>query len=137
MPGCDHAVESAEGFLLWTTLRQLHPQRLRALRGGHQRIRAFWKSDADPKAVEAAYKELARFLPVLEQALAGRDWLEGEFSLADIAYAPHFAALAEGDEGQDGFDFTPTPNIRAWLGRMWSRPAWKKATEMAFNGRNE
>ena len=68
---------------------------------------------------------------MLEQALAGRDWLEGEFSLADIAYAPHFAAVAEGD---DGLDFSPTPNVRAWLERMWARPAWKKATEMAFGG---
>ena len=68
---------------------------------------------------------------MLEQALAGRDWLEGEFSLADIAYAPHFAALAE---GEDGLDFSATPNVHAWLQRMWARPAWKKASEMAFSG---
>jgi len=97
----------------------------------NQRVRSFWKTDADPKAVEAAYKELARYLAVLEQALAGRDWLEGEFSLADIAYAPHFAAVAEGD---GGLDLSATPNVGAWLQRMWARPAWKKATEMAFRG---
>ena len=96
----------------------------------NQRIRTFWKIDADPKAVEAAEKELGRYLPVLEQALYGRDWLERDFSLADIAYAPHFAALAEGN----AFDFSSTPNVRAWLERMWARPAWKKATEMAFSG---
>jgi glutathione S-transferase len=95
----------------------------------NQRIRAFWKTDVDPKAVEAAEKELRRYLTVLEQALAGRDWLEGDFSLADIAYAPHFAAVAEG-----GFDLGATPNVRAWLERMWARPAWKKATAMAFSG---
>ena len=103
----------------------------------NQRIRAFWKTDADSKAVEAAYKELGRYLAVLEQALAGRDWLEGDFSLADIAYAPHFAALAEGQDAQNGgagFDFTATPNVGAWLERMWARPAWKQATEMAFSG---
>jgi glutathione S-transferase len=114
------------------------PPSITIFRKTNPRVRAFWKTDSDPKAVEAAYQELGRYLPVLEQALAGRDWLEGDFSLADIAYTPHFAALAEGQagqdgqDGQDGFDFSPTPNIRAWLERMWARPAWKKATEMAF-----
>ena len=99
------------------------------------RIRAFWKTDADPQAVEAAYKELGRYLTVLEQALTGRDWLEGELSLADIAYAPHFAAVAEGQDGRgDGLDLSATPNVQAWLQRMWARPAWKKAVEMAFSG---
>jgi glutathione S-transferase len=98
------------------------------------RVRDFWKTDADPKAVEAAYKELGRYLTVLEQALSGRDWLEGEFSLADIAYAPHFAAVVEGEEKKDGLGLSATPNVAAWLQRMWARPAWKKATEMAFSG---
>ena len=114
---------------------QLSPPSITIFRKTNQRVRAFWKTDSEPKAVEAAYAELGRFLPVLEQALNGRDWLEGDFSLADIAYAPHFAALAEGPEGKnDGFDFSATPNVRTWLERMWARPAWKKATEMAFGG---
>ena len=110
------------------------PPSITIFRKTNPRVRAFWKTDSDPKAVEAAYRELGRFLPVLEQALGGRDWLEGDFSLADIAYAPHFAALAE---GPDGFDFASTPNVRAWLERMWTRPAWKQATEMAFSGASD
>ncbi len=107
------------------------PASVTIFRKTNQRIRSFWKTDAEPKAVEAAKKELGRYLAVLEQALVGRDWLEGEFSLADIAYAPHFAALAEGD---DGLDLSATPNVGAWLQRTWARPAWKEATEMAFSG---
>jgi glutathione S-transferase len=95
------------------------------------RTRAIWKTESPPAAVEAARRELARYLPVLEQALAGRDWLEGDFSLADIAYAPHLALIAEGDEGHD---FAATPNVQAWLGRLWARPAWTKAVEMALGG---
>jgi glutathione S-transferase len=97
----------------------------------NDRIRAVWKIDSDPAQVETGRRELARFLPVLDQALAGRDWLEGEFSLADIAYAPHLALIAAGDAG---YDFASTPNVRAWLGRMWSRPGWKRAVEMALAG---
>jgi glutathione S-transferase len=97
----------------------------------NHRIRAVWKIDSDPAQVETGRRELARFLPVLEQALTGRDWLEGEFSLADIAYAPHLALIAEGDAG---YDFASTPNVRAWLARLWARPAWKRAVEMALSG---
>jgi glutathione S-transferase len=97
----------------------------------NQRVRAFWKVDFDPAAVETARRELARFLPVLDQALAGRAWLEGEFSLADVAYAPHFALLAEGSEG---YDFAGFSNLRAWLERLWARPGWKRAVEMSLSG---
>src|SRR5579863_6861327 len=96
----------------------------------NERVRAVWKTDSDPAAVETARRELARFLPVLEQALGGRDWLEGELSLADIAYAPHLALIAEGDAG---YDFASTPNVRAWLARLWARPAWKRAAEMSLS----
>ena len=124
---------SVQRWLMFQT-GHVSPASVTIFRKANPRIRAFWKTDADPKAVEAAEKELGRYLPVLEQALAGRDWLEGDFSLADIAYAPHFAALAE---GEGGFDLSSTPNVRAWLERMWARPAWKRATEMAFGGHGE
>jgi glutathione S-transferase len=95
------------------------------------RVRAVWKTDATPESVEAARKELARYLPVLDQALDGREWLEGAFSLADVAYAPHFAMIAEGDTG---FDFAAWPKVRGWLEHLWARPAWKRAAEMSLSG---
>jgi glutathione S-transferase len=102
------------------------------MRTTNERIRNVWKyAVPDSKTVEAARQELARYLAVLDDALAGRDWLEGDFSLADIAYAPHLALIAE---GENGFDFASTPNVRAWLARLWNRPAWTKATEMALSG---
>ena len=98
-------------------------------RGTNLRVQAFWKVSATREAVEAARTELARYLAVLEQTLAGRAWLEGAFSLADIAYAPHLAMIADG-----GFDFSATPNVRAWLERLWARPAWQQAAAMALAG---
>jgi len=88
-----------------------------------------WESNAagDTQAAEAGRKELARYLPVLEGALADRDWLEREFSLADIAYAPHLSLVAEG-----GFDLSPYPRVRAWLDRLLARPAWRKAAGTIF-----
>jgi glutathione S-transferase len=96
-------------------------------RGTNRRVQAFWNVNATPQAVEAARTELARYLAVLEQALADRIWLEGDFSLADIAYAPHLAMIAEGR-----FDFSATPQVRAWLERLWARPAWQRAAAMTL-----
>jgi glutathione S-transferase len=96
-------------------------------RATHPRVQEFWQTKGDPAAAETARKELARWLPVLEGALAGRDWLEGAFSLADIAYAPHLALVVEG-----GYDLAPHPRVRAWLERLLSRPAWRRTAELVL-----
>jgi len=66
---------------------------------------------------------------VLEGALAGRDWLEGDFTLADIAFAPHLWLIVDA-----GFDLSPYPAVDAWLDRMLARPAWRRTAEMVFSG---
>jgi hypothetical protein len=35
--------------------------------------------------------------------------------------------LAEG-----GYDFAATPLVRAWLERLWARPAWQRAEQLVF-----
>jgi glutathione S-transferase len=91
------------------------------------RSRAAWGARSDAQSAAAGREQLARFLPVLDEALVGRDCLEDEFSLADIAYAPHLWLLADA-----GFDFSPTPALRAWLDRVWARPAWQKTEALIF-----
>lgn len=103
------------------------PACIAVFRATNARVRAFWQTSPDSQAVEAARKELARFLPVLETALADRSWLEGNFSLADIALTPHLLLVAEGE-----FNFSPYPRLRAWLDRLQERPAWRKTAEMIF-----
>ena len=83
----------------------------------------------DPQEAAHGRKELARFLPVLEQVLAERDWLLGAYSLADVAFAPHLGFLV-----QYGFDFPGTPRVRAWLERIRARPAWQKTAALVFDG---
>jgi glutathione S-transferase len=121
---------SVQRWLMFQT-GHVTPACLPLFRKTNARVRAVWKTDATDEAVEAGRRELGRYLPVLEQALAGRDWLEGEFSLADVAYAPHLAMIAAGDAG---YDFAATPNVRAWLARIWARPAWKRAAELSLSG---
>ncbi len=79
----------------------------------------------DAQEAENGRKELARFLPVLEGALTNADWLVGDYSLADIAFAPHLGFLVP-----YGFDFPGTPRVRAWLERIRARPAWHKSARV-------
>ncbi len=104
------------------------PACITVFRATNERVRTFWRvAPIDPAQLDAARAELARYLPVLEQALADRDWLEGDFTLADLAYAPHLKLVAEG-----GYDFGPTPLVWAWLERLWARPAWQRAEQLVF-----
>ena len=61
--------------------------------------------------------------------LTNASWLVGEYSLADIAFAPHLGFLVK-----YGFDFPGTPRVRAWLERIRARPAWQKAEALIFDG---
>ena len=122
-------IEGRASVQRWLFFQAAHltPACIPVFRATNERVRDYWGSKVDEKAVASARKELARYLPVLEAALTKRDWLEGKFSLADIAYAPHMLMVAEG-----GFDFSPHPGVRAWLDRMKARPAWKNTAEMVF-----
>jgi glutathione S-transferase len=97
------------------------------MRATNPRIMAFWGGPGDAAAAGRGSKELARYLPVVEQRLQGREWLADQFSIADIAYAPHLFGVKGGK-----FDFSPYPRLAAWLDRMLARPAWKKAEQMIF-----
>jgi glutathione S-transferase len=123
------SIEGRAAVQRWLFFQAAHvsPACVPVFRATNARVQAFWQSAGDAQAAEGGRKELARYLPVLEGALADRDWLEREFSLADIAYAPHLSLVAEG-----GFDLSPYPRVRAWLDRLLARPAWRKAAEMIF-----
>jgi glutathione S-transferase len=122
-------VEGRAKVQRWLFFQAAHvtPACIPVFRAINRRVKEFWRPAEDPKSLEAGRKELQRYLPVLDQALANRDWLEGEFSLADVAHTPHLALLAEG-----GYDFSPYPRLAAWLRRVCERPAWRKAEQLVF-----
>lgn len=69
---------------------------------------------------ERAAAELGQHLDVLEVALAGREYLVGTFSLADIAYVP---LLCELDGCQLGHLLVDRPAVRGWVERLRARPS--------------
>jgi glutathione S-transferase len=123
------SLEGRAAVQRWLFFQSAHvsPSCMQLMRNAHPRMQEYWNLKPDAAAAEAARKELARWLPVLDAALAGREWLEGSFSLADVAYAPHLALVVEA-----GLSLAPHPNVRAWLDRLLARPAWRKSAELVF-----
>ena len=124
-------VEGRAAVQRWLFFQAAHvsPACGAVFRSTHRGMQEFWNLKGDAQAAEAGRKDLGRWLPVLEGALAGREWLEGTFSLADVAYAPHLWLLRDG-----GFDLGRWPAVRAWLDRMYARPAWRRTADAVFAG---
>ena len=78
---------------------------------------------ADEILAASAEQWLARFVPVVEQQLAGKEYLMGKFGLADIALgcSLELSPLVK-------YDLSAYPNVRAWLGRLQGRESWRAAT---------
>jgi glutathione S-transferase len=84
----------------------------------------FGRGKPDENVVAAETKETTKLLAVLDGALAGRDWIAGDLSIADFALASTFTLRNEA-----GIDFGEFPNAAAWIERLESRDAWRRAVE--------
>ena len=78
----------------------------------------------DPDVIAKGKAEAAKALDVLERALVGKDYLAGEFSLADITYAPYLQYLFDTKAADI---IAERPNVSAWATRVLERPSWRKA----------
>jgi GST-like protein len=79
----------------------------------------------DKRPVERYLAETRRLLGVLDGALAGKDWIMGDFSIADIAIAPWIRAL-DFYEATEAVGFDDFENVDAYLDRFLARPAVKR-----------
>ncbi len=80
------------------------------------------KEIEDPRPRERYLNEAKRLLAVLEGQLATRDWIAGEYSIADIAIAPWLWALESyGTKEILGWD--ELTHVPAYLDRFLARPA--------------
>ncbi|MEM8871119.1 MAG: glutathione S-transferase N-terminal domain-containing protein [Pseudomonadota bacterium] len=71
-----------------------------------------------PYAKDRYRNETGRLYGVLDRRLADRDFVAGDYSIADMA----IWGWAQGWEGQQQ-DIKEFPNMETWLARMWERPA--------------
>ena len=79
----------------------------------------------DPRPKERYIAEAKRLLAVLEGALEGRDWIVGDYSIADIAIVPWLNAL-EFYGTKDIVGWSEHKNLVAYLDRFYARPAVDK-----------
>ncbi|WP_111498048.1 glutathione S-transferase N-terminal domain-containing protein [Marinobacter bohaiensis] len=73
-------------------------------------------------AIDRYVKESERLYGVLDDLLADRDFMAGDYSIADMATFP----WAKGWEKQRQ-DIDSLPNVKRWLERIESRPAVQRA----------
>ena len=76
----------------------------------------------DPRPRERYINEARRLLNVVETALEGRDWIAGDYSIADIALAPWLRAL-DFYGARDVVGWADHPRCVAYLDRFLDRPA--------------
>jgi glutathione S-transferase len=75
----------------------------------------------NPEEMDKARAELrARALPFVEERLAGREYLAGEFSLADVPFMALAMVLQV-----DGMALDGLPNLTAYLNRLRQRPSYR------------
>jgi GST-like protein len=83
----------------------------------------------DPIPRERYIAEAKRLLAVLDKELAHREWIAGEYSIADIAIAPWLRSLdfygARELVGWDGFQ-----NVKSYLERFLARPAVQRGLDI-------
>lgn len=82
---------------------------------------------------KARYRsEVGRLYGVLDRRLADRDYVAGDYSIADMAIWP----WAHGWEGQQQ-DIAAFPNMAAWLDRVGARPAVQAGAALAEDKRSD
>lgn len=78
-----------------------------------------------PYAIDRYTNEVNRLYGVLDKRLAGRDFVAGDYSIADMAIFP-WARLWE----RQGQDIAQFPRMKDWIERIAARPATIKALEV-------
>ena len=72
--------------------------------------------------VKRATKLMTQILAAVEQRMAGRDWIIGDFTGADIMIG-HAVVMA----GRMGADMSAYPNLQAYAARIEARAAFQRA----------
>jgi GSH-dependent disulfide-bond oxidoreductase len=84
------------------------------------------KDIEDPRPKERYRAESERLLRVLDGALAGKDWIAGEYSIADIAIAPWLRSLRDFYKAADIVGWGDLIHVPGYLDRFLARPAVQK-----------
>lgn len=93
----------------------------------------FAKGKTDTYGEERYGKETERLLGVMDRQLEGKEWIAGEYSIADIALVPWINAL-DFYEGKDFVNYDNFKNVQAWVARFNERPAVQRGVKVCGFG---
>jgi len=79
-----------------------------------------------PYAIERYVKEAERLYGVLDERLAGRDFIVGDYSIADMACYPWIVP-----HRRQRVDIGEFPNVKRWFDAIRMRPATQRAYALA------
>ena len=79
-----------------------------------------------PYAIERYVKETSRLYAVLDKHLAGREFIAGTYSIADMACYPWIVPHERQSQNLDDF-----PQLKRWFAAVGERPATRRAYERA------
>ncbi|RIA83763.1 glutathione S-transferase [Glomus cerebriforme] len=85
----------------------------------------YFEKTADPVIVKDALEEINKVLDVYEKLLEDKDYLTGEFSLADALHCP-YGNYAIKNGYDDLYNNPKRPNVTRWWKNITERECWKK-----------
>ena len=88
------------------------------------------KAFEDKRPLQRYVAESKRLLGVLDRRLEGRDWVMGDYSIADISMLGWVRNLIGFYEARDLVEFDALKNVPAWLERGLARPAVQRGLEI-------
>ena len=92
------------------------------------------KAWEDKRPLERYVAESARLLKVIDDRLEGRDWIMGDYTIADIAMLGWVRQLIEMYEARDLVGYDALRNVPAWLARGLARPGVQRGLEIPVKG---
>jgi len=110
----------------WDCLQWLHWQMggLGPMAGQNHHF-AHYAPEKIPYAIERYVKETGRLYAVLDRRLADREFVAGEYSIADMACFPWVQPERQGQRIDD------FPNLKRWKAEIAARPAVQRAYALA------
>jgi len=120
VPTAPRAVAEVDRWLSWQ-LAHLGPAMSKVV---FERIvkKLTGQGTPDEAAIAVGTAEFAKLAAILDDALAGREYLAGALSIADFALASHLSLAAVG-----GLDLAPYAHLNAWLSRVLARDSMRRA----------
>ena len=92
------------------------------------------KDIEDPRPKERYRAEVERLLKVLDGALAGKEWIAGAYSIADIAIGPWLGCLRDFYKVGDIAGWQDLAHVPDYLDRFLARPAVQKGRLIPARG---